>query len=137
VDDLAAMYLEWAVNRGMRLEELGGGGGGAARTFAVSGLGAGAILEPEAGLHVRELPRAAEGGARVERASALVELAPMAPGTGEPLLPAAERALAHTQPRTRVVRRYRDEPNPLVRDAARGYRTGRLARVLAGDFDLF
>jgi ATP-dependent Clp protease ATP-binding subunit ClpC len=38
---------------------------------------------------------------------------------------------------TNVVRRYRAEPTPLVRDAVRGYRTGRFDRVLAGDFDLF
>ena len=37
----------------------------------------------------------------------------------------------------RVVRRYRERDAPLVRDAGRGYRTGRLDRVLAGDFDLF
>jgi ATP-dependent Clp protease ATP-binding subunit ClpC len=35
------------------------------------------------------------------------------------------------------VRRYRAGESPLVRDAVRGYRTGRLDRVLAGDFDLF
>ena len=36
-----------------------------------------------------------------------------------------------------VVRRYRLPPDPLVRDSVRGYRTGRIDRVLAGDFDLF
>ena len=36
-----------------------------------------------------------------------------------------------------VARRYQPGPSPLVRDAVRGYRTGRLERVLAGDFDLF
>jgi ATP-dependent Clp protease ATP-binding subunit ClpC len=36
-----------------------------------------------------------------------------------------------------VVRRYRPGPAPLVRDSVRGYRTGRLDRVLAGDFDLY
>jgi ATP-dependent Clp protease ATP-binding subunit ClpC len=35
-----------------------------------------------------------------------------------------------------VVRRYRERPSPLVRDSVRGLRTGRLDRVLAGDFDL-
>jgi len=35
-----------------------------------------------------------------------------------------------------IVRRYRLEPSPLVRDS-RGWRTGRAERVLAGDFDLF
>jgi ATP-dependent Clp protease ATP-binding subunit ClpC len=36
-----------------------------------------------------------------------------------------------------VVRRYREEPSPLVRDSVRGWRTGKLERVLDGDFDLF
>ena len=36
-----------------------------------------------------------------------------------------------------VTRRYQPGPSPLVRDAVRGYRTGRLDRVLAGGFDLF
>jgi ATP-dependent Clp protease ATP-binding subunit ClpC len=35
-----------------------------------------------------------------------------------------------------VVRRYRREPSPPVRDASRGWRTGNLEQVLAGDFDL-
>ena len=36
-----------------------------------------------------------------------------------------------------VVRRYRPGKAPLVRDSVRGYRTGRLDRILAGDFDLY
>ncbi|HEX7090544.1 MAG TPA: hypothetical protein VF192_10460 [Longimicrobiales bacterium] len=35
-----------------------------------------------------------------------------------------------------IVRRYRERPSPLVRDSVRGWRTGRLDRVLGGDFDL-
>ena len=35
-----------------------------------------------------------------------------------------------------VVRRYRERPSPLVRDARAGWRTGRLDRVLGGDFDV-
>jgi hypothetical protein len=38
--------------------------------------------------------------------------------------------------RARIVRRYRERPTPLVRDAVRGWRTGRLDAVLAGGFDL-
>jgi ATP-dependent Clp protease ATP-binding subunit ClpC len=34
------------------------------------------------------------------------------------------------------VRRYRESPSPLVRDAVRGWRTGRIERVRAGDLDL-
>jgi ATP-dependent Clp protease ATP-binding subunit ClpC len=35
-----------------------------------------------------------------------------------------------------IVRRYREEPSPLVRDSVRGWRTGKLSRVLEGGFDL-
>jgi ATP-dependent Clp protease ATP-binding subunit ClpC len=52
----------------------------------------------------------------------------------------AERAISEKSSTTTntstVVRRYREEPSPLVRDSARGWRTGRLERVLEGDFDL-
>jgi ATP-dependent Clp protease ATP-binding subunit ClpC len=37
---------------------------------------------------------------------------------------------------TPVVRRYREGPSPLVRDSARSWRTGKLERVLDGDFDI-
>jgi ATP-dependent Clp protease ATP-binding subunit ClpC len=90
--------------------------------YAVSGLGAGTILAPEAGLHVLEIPEEREGS-RAERAHALVDVA-------------AKQSELRAG-RTSVVRRYRAEPTPLVRDAVRGYRTGRFDRVLAGDFDLF
>jgi ATP-dependent Clp protease ATP-binding subunit ClpC len=34
------------------------------------------------------------------------------------------------------VRRYRTAPSPLVRDGVRGWRTGRIERVLGGEFDV-
>ena len=49
---------------------------------------------------------------------------------------AARSLAADSQTPPQVVRRYREEPSPLVRDSARGWRTGRLERVLDGDFDL-
>ena len=49
----------------------------------------------------------------------------------------AESVLArNTAPVQNIVRRYREEPSPLVRDSIRQWRTGRLDRVLGGDFDL-
>jgi ATP-dependent Clp protease ATP-binding subunit ClpC len=51
------------------------------------------------------------------------------------LLREAEEALAGVDGGTTVVRRYRYEASPLVRDA-RGWRTGRLDRVLTGDFNV-
>jgi ATP-dependent Clp protease ATP-binding subunit ClpC len=48
----------------------------------------------------------------------------------------ARQALAGVNVPGAVVRRYREKPSPLVRDTVRDWRTGRLERVLAGDFDL-
>ncbi len=55
--------------------------------------------------------------------------------------PCANRPSTRSRPtlmrrKRQIVRRYREEPSPLVRDSARGWRTGRLERVLDGDFDL-
>ena len=52
------------------------------------------------------------------------------------LLEQASAALAASGEATGIVRRYREEPSPLVRDAVRGFRTGRIDRVLEGQFDL-
>ncbi|NIP45933.1 MAG: hypothetical protein GWN21_06060, partial [Gammaproteobacteria bacterium] len=49
----------------------------------------------------------------------------------------AERVFAASgDDKLQIVRRYREQPSPLVRDSARGWRSGRLDRVLEGDFDL-
>jgi ATP-dependent Clp protease ATP-binding subunit ClpC len=49
----------------------------------------------------------------------------------------ARTAIAGAGAPSVIVRRYRPGKAPLVRDSVRGYRTGRLERVLAGDFDLY
>ena len=116
------MYVGWADGRGMRVRRNGADG---AVELEVSGLGAYTLLKPEIGLHVLELPRGEERS--FDRITVLVDVQPVghgANGTGQ----------ARTEPG--VVRRYRREPSPLVR-AASGARTGRIDRVLAGDFDLF
>ena len=102
--------------------------------LAVTGIGAHGILAPEAGLHVFESP---QGESTFDRIAVQVAVAPAS--RAEPALEPLERArLAFSQvsvPQT-VVRRYRLQPSPLVRDSVREWRTGRLERVLAGDFDL-
>jgi len=103
--EIMQMYAAWATARGMRLAPDGDG------RFTVAGLGAGTLLAPEAGMHVFEVPN----GRSFDRHAVRV-------------------AVAGTAPR-KIVRRYRRDPSPLVRDA-RGWRTGRIDRVLAGDFDL-
>jgi ATP-dependent Clp protease ATP-binding subunit ClpC len=127
---VADMYRAWAQRRGMKLQEVDS-------TLAVSGFGAYAILHTEAGHHVLEIPR---GTRSFARATAVVAVAPQPsePPTEVPggLEAQAQAALAEAPPPPTVVRRYREQPSPLVRDAVRGRRTGHVDRVLAGDFDL-
>ena len=46
------------------------------------------------------------------------------------------RLLSRSGDANPVIRRYRGDPAPLVRDLRRGWRSGRIEAVLAGDFDL-
>jgi ATP-dependent Clp protease ATP-binding subunit ClpC len=135
LDDLSEMYAAWARRRGMRLKRVHPH----EHLYAISGLGAGTILRGEAGLHVLELPDEEREDARAERVHAVVHVAPWRPDLDRerPVYELAREAFAGAATPAEVVRRYRAKPAPLVRDAVRGYRTGRLDRVLAGDFDLF
>jgi ATP-dependent Clp protease ATP-binding subunit ClpC len=137
---LSSMYVAWGERRGMRLRRLPTGDEHE-HVLAVSGLGAGAILAAEAGVHVLEVVGDGEQHERTaERVAAAIEVAAWRPEAGfqdTPLAAHAEKALANAPVPTQVVRRYRSDPSPLVRDAVRRYRTGRLDRVLAGDFDVF
>jgi ATP-dependent Clp protease ATP-binding subunit ClpC len=138
-EQLATMYGKWAERRGMRVDRLQAPSN--EWLCAVTGLGCGEILMPESGLHVMELDRERRSGEHdTERVSAVVEVVPWEPGPERDrtaLAGIARSALEQGQVSPSVVRRYRIEPAPLVRDARRGYRTGRVERVLAGDFDLF
>jgi ATP-dependent Clp protease ATP-binding subunit ClpC len=145
-ETLATMYRRWANKRRMALHVLDEGSADALRPYrmlaAVSGYGAHRLLAPESGLHVFEAPDESQPpGRRYRRDKARVVVLgqPDAPAGAGPddLRRQAEEALTTAEPSTRVVRRYRREPSPLVRDAVRGWRTGRLDRVLDGDFDLF
>jgi ATP-dependent Clp protease ATP-binding subunit ClpC len=96
--------------------------------LTVAGLGAYTLLRAETGVHVLELPVAEDRS--FQRVSAIVTVTPADPGersSDDNLVDGSEHS---------VVRRYRRDPSPLVRDAS-GARTGRIDRVLGGDFDLF
>jgi ATP-dependent Clp protease ATP-binding subunit ClpC len=140
-DRLAAMYESWARARGMRVQELeparaAGGRGMPARWLAVSGFGSLATLEPEEGLHLFEQGTQAAGAGRVSvRVRVAAQPARPARGPEELALQAAQALGAAGSPPA-IVRRYREDPSPLARDFVRGWRTGRVERVLAGDFDV-
>lgn len=142
---LADMYQAWATRRGIKIDTLleESDQRTARVVFAVSGLACHTLLVEEAGIHVFEEPQ--PHGTGFARRHVLVRVAP------QPEVPPshAQRGLrqqaldclsteggpAATAPP--IVRRYREQPSPLVRDAVRGWRTGRIDRIYAGDFDLF
>jgi ATP-dependent Clp protease ATP-binding subunit ClpC len=135
---VATMYREWARKRQVRCTVLqeAGGADAAAWVMAMSGPGARSVLAAEVGLHVLEAP---DQGGGFARRTARVRLAaqpaePRRAGLRE--LDQALACLASEATSTAIVRRYRDQPSPLVRDAQAGWRTGRIEEVLAGDFDL-
>jgi ATP-dependent Clp protease ATP-binding subunit ClpC len=136
---LAEMYAGWANRCGMHLQELDASDG--EYLYAVTGLGCGEILSLEAGLHVLELvDETLDGSPVVDRDQVQVSVASRAPSperSSVETLRDARAALAGIPARSTIVRRYRPGRSSLVRDAIRGYRTGRLDRVLAGDFDLY
>ncbi len=137
---VGAMYRGWAERRGMKLAviEEPRAAGEYRLLLAVSGLAAHRLLAPEDGLHVLEIPAEEGAGPRRVHVRVRVEAQPAEPARGrDGLRDSARRVLAEPGQPARVVRRYRGEPAPLVRDAVRGWRTGRIDRVLAGDFDLF
>lgn len=128
-NQLLAMYSAWAVRRNMRVEILKQDPETACAWLAVSGFGAYDCLRPEAGLHVLELEQPDQ---TLRRVSAQVRIDPDLPGRPRIQASASDGA-SHE---LRVCRRYRPAPSPLVRDSVRGWRTGRLDRVLAGEFDM-
>jgi ATP-dependent Clp protease ATP-binding subunit ClpC len=96
----------------------------------IAGFGAFRTLEAEAGLHVLD----SEGGQRIV-ARVKIAAGPWQEPRGD-AYPGLAACLARAADSTTVVRRYRESPAPLVRDAKAGWRSGRLQAVLDGDFDL-
>ncbi len=140
---LAAMYRGWARARRMRCDVLDEADGkdGFRLLLAVGGYGAHSLLASETGIHVFERPR--EGGNKgFERDHAHVRVLAQpvdeAPEGIEQRRAQARACLEADGGRElSVVRRYREQPSPLVRDARGGWRSGRLDHVLAGNFDLY
>jgi len=137
---LVQMYEKWGHKRQMRSQVLADGtqknsAGTILMTFG--GLGAHAILQRESGLHVFETP---DTDSSFVRQSARVRVVP------QPFKPRAAAQSEVDYARScvmgappggnNIVRRYREQPSPLVRDSVGGWRTGRLDQVFGGDFDL-
>jgi ATP-dependent Clp protease ATP-binding subunit ClpC len=127
------MYMAWVERRNMRAEVLEQDAERCRARLAVSGFAAYRILAAEQGMHTLEQD-ASEHDTALRRCSIRVRVAADMPGQPRPDLLRSE-ALAGDE-EMRVCRRYRATPSPLVRDSVRGWRSGRLDRVLAGEFDV-
>ncbi len=133
---IGAMYRSWARHRRMRLDVLDEARKPYALTLAVSGFGAYRLLRSENGLHVFEHTEKGEKKRATVRVR--VEPQPSRPATSpNEARSQAQEAFAGQPARLVIVRRYREGKNPLVRDTPKAWRTGRIDRVLNGDFDLF
>jgi ATP-dependent Clp protease ATP-binding subunit ClpC len=86
-------------------------------------------------LHVLERPEDEKGGGRVA-ARVRVAVTPLGEVSRDKLRAALAEAFEEGPKPSAVVRRYRSEPAPLVRDMIASWRTGKLDAVLRGDFDL-
>ena len=138
---LIGMYEQWAAKRKMKLEVIEQTTGNDRQPLrwlaTVSGYGAFSILAPEAGFHVLETPRK-EGNFHRFKARVRVSAMPDEPTTAPDKLSKLARQSFDRLGDLRLViaRRYREQPSPLVRDSIRNWRTGKIERVLSGDFDL-
>jgi ATP-dependent Clp protease ATP-binding subunit ClpC len=118
------MYQAWATRRNFRSETVQQDAAAMRLRLRFSGFGAYALLRDESGLHSFE---GDDAGAQ----RAVVRVSVWRQGEA----PAPASAVVHPHA-SRVTRRYREQPAPLVRDLVRGFRSGHLERVLAGEFDV-
>jgi ATP-dependent Clp protease ATP-binding subunit ClpC len=132
-EELTNMYRAWASKRGMQISAIGGNSQSGAPLLVINGFGAHRALQSEVGLHVLESED--ETSSRV---IARVRVAPTPAGDIPPAtaVDIVTRALNAVPRVGAVVRRYRGGRSPLVRDAKRGWRSGKLEAVLQGNFDL-
>ncbi len=132
------MYRAWSLKRHMQLTEMQGdflNGSGGLQLLLITGFGAHRILKPERGLHVLELADDDKTPARAT-ARVRVAVAPLGDLSPSKLRGALKDALLDAGQPNSIVRRYRADAAPLVRDLVGGWRSGRLDAVLGGDFDL-
>jgi len=139
--NICKMYQQWAARRRMRLTVLEEKTDLAPYHFlaAVSGFGSYLILSDENGLHIYESPK--DNQRSFQRFNIMVRVQPQpyipTHGSAELLNQALTCFAGTAKWETKVVRHYRENPSPLVRDHCRNWRSGRIDRVFDGDFDLF
>jgi ATP-dependent Clp protease ATP-binding subunit ClpC len=132
---LTGMYRQWATKRRMQIKDIGAFHGRSMPILIITGFGAFRTLNEEAGLHVLEVDQKSANTRRiVARVTVVAGPDRGLPTSGE--FAAAAQLLTSAPTTKSIVRRYRADPAPMVRDIVGGWRSGRLSAVLGGDFDL-
>jgi ATP-dependent Clp protease ATP-binding subunit ClpC len=133
--ELLEMYRGWSSKRHMQMSEIDGSANKDLPVLIISGFSAHRALVRECGLHVLELPNGAKGATRAT-ARVLLVVTPLGDVPSAKIRSMLSQELDKAPRSSTVIRRYRREPAPLVRNADGSWRTGRLDAVLRGDFDL-
>jgi len=131
---LLEMYRKWAARRGMQVIEVSNPES-RLNVLVVSGFGAARLLSSEAGLHVLDYEDSDDAGRTVARVTVKPTpfLLPESPTEQWALL---SSLLGKGPAPAAVVRRYRVDSSPVIRDLKQGWRTGRTELVFEGHFDL-
>ena len=99
------------------------------------GLGAARLLQVETGLHVLDYEDTDDAHRTVARVIVVATPLDLPASASERYAVLVEEVEKERRP-SLVVRRYRDDPSPLVRDMRRGWRSGRIDLVFDGHFDV-
>ena len=132
--EVLGMYRAWAHARHMQITELPAGRAGALPWLMISGFGAHRLLAQEVGLHVLDMTDDESSSTRIA-ARVRMAAAPLDDLPEPKLRVELQDCLARAGMPSAIVRRYRKGSSPLVRSQS-GWRTGRLDKVMAGNFDL-
>jgi hypothetical protein len=131
---LLEMYRKWAARRGMQVTEVGSPES-RLNLFVISGFGAARLLNPEAGLHVLDYEDSDDAGRTVARVTVKPTPFVLPESTAEQWA-LLSSLLGKGPAPAAIVRRYRVDSSPVIRDLKQGWRTGRTELVFEGHFDL-
>jgi ATP-dependent Clp protease ATP-binding subunit ClpC len=131
---LLEMYRKWAARRGMQVSEIGVPES-RLNLFVISGFGAARLLSSEAGLHVLDYEDSDDAGRTVARVTVKPTPLVLPESTAEQSVLLSALLGKGPAPAT-IVRRYRVDSSPVIRDLKQGWRTGRTELVFEGHFDL-
>jgi ATP-dependent Clp protease ATP-binding subunit ClpC len=128
------MYRKWAARRGMQVAEIGVPESRVS-VLVISGFGAARLLSREGGLHVLDYEDSDDAGRTVARVT--VKPTPlMLPESAAEQWVLLSALLGKGPEPAAIVRRYRLDSSPVIRDLKQGWRTGRTELVFEGHFDL-